>query len=75
MKGNMNNLIPNSALTPEQRKERASKMGKASGEARRKRRSLREAVEKVLSASYEEADGSKLTGYEKLAIAIFQKGV
>lgn len=41
-KGNPKNLIKNSDLTPEQRKEKTSKAGKASVEARRKRKTMRE---------------------------------
>lgn len=43
-RGNPENLVPNSQRTPEERKENASKAGRASGEARRKQRDLREAL-------------------------------
>lgn len=69
---NEQNLKP---PTTNEARERGKKGGEASGEARREKRRLREAVEKVLMAEYEEADGSKLTGYEKAAISVFKKAV
>ena len=44
-KGNTDNLIPNSERTPEERKANAKKAGKASGEARRKKKALKEIAE------------------------------
>lgn len=41
-KGNISNLVNNADLTPEQRKESASRAGKASVEAKRRRKSMRE---------------------------------
>lgn len=46
---NAKNLIPNSERTPEQLREMASAGGKASGTARRRKRSLREAADVYLS--------------------------
>lgn len=46
---NAKNLIPNSERTPEQLREMASAGGKASGAARRRKRSLREAADVYLS--------------------------
>lgn len=45
----MRNLKPNSQLTPEERRERASKMGKFSGLARAKRKAMRETLIELLS--------------------------
>lgn len=45
---NSKNLIPNSARTPSERRANASKAGKASGEARRKRKALKELLEEAL---------------------------
>lgn len=42
-------LVLNSALTPEERKERARKAGRASGAARRARKTLREELLALLS--------------------------
>jgi hypothetical protein len=47
-RGNSKNLKPNTELTPEERKERASKMGKASVAARRKKRDAKETANLIL---------------------------
>lgn len=41
-RGNINNLIKNEDLTPEQRRENARKAGLASAKAKKKRKTLRE---------------------------------
>lgn len=41
---NENNLIPNEMRTPEERRENARKAGRASGKARKKRKSMKEAA-------------------------------
>lgn len=46
--GNPQNLIPNSRRTPEERSELARKMGKASGKARRKKRTMKAAAKLLL---------------------------
>ena len=46
---NEQNLIPNEARTPEERRENARAAGIASGEARRARKSLRAELEALLS--------------------------
>lgn len=46
---NEENLIRNSELTPDERKARASKAGKASGAARRKRKRLSDSLKLLLS--------------------------
>ena len=46
---NANNIIPNSERTPEERREIAAAGGRASGESRRRKKSLREAAELYLS--------------------------
>lgn len=45
---NPEKLIPNSARTPQERRERAAKMGRASGEARRRKKTMREALEMLM---------------------------
>lgn len=52
-RGNINNLIKNSELTPQERKEKASKMGKASVKARKERKILRETMEVALKGEVE----------------------
>lgn len=46
---NDENLIPNSARTPKERRENAQKAGKASGVARRKKKQLRQMAAMLLS--------------------------
>lgn len=46
---NAKNLIPNDQRTPEERRENARKAGIASGAARRRKRSLKEAADLFLS--------------------------
>lgn len=65
--GNEKNLVPNSERTPEQRHERAVKMGKASGAARRRRRDMREAADLFLSLPV--ADGRKWNALARKGIA------
>lgn len=54
------NLIPNSELTPKERQERASKMGKASGEARRKQKTLRETIKMIMGLDAKDSSSLKL---------------
>jgi len=48
-RGNIDNLIPNSERTPEELRAQTSNAGKASGESRRKKKTLREAMQMLLS--------------------------
>ena len=48
MPRDVNNLIKNSDLTPSERKAKASKAGKASVEARRRKKTMREALEMLM---------------------------
>lgn len=70
---NSENLKPNSERTPQERKELATKAGKASGKARAEKKRLKEAVEKVLGMTYKTDDGKSMTGYEMTATALFGK--
>lgn len=47
--GNEKNLVPNEKRTPRERRENARKAGKASGESRRKRKTMRESMEWLLN--------------------------
>lgn len=47
-RGNKDNLIKNEDLTPEERRKSASRAGKASGEARRQKKTMREALEMLM---------------------------
>lgn len=59
---NANNIIPNSERTAEERREIAAAGGRASGEARRRKKSLRDAAELYLSLPV-----SNKTAWNKLA--------
>lgn len=48
-RGNPDNLVPNEARTPEERRRNATKAGQASGRARRKKRDMREAAQVLLN--------------------------
>jgi hypothetical protein len=63
-RGNEQNLIRNEDLTPEQRRENTSKAGVASGEARRKRKTLREELLALL------ADGDT---QERVSLALIRE--
>lgn len=64
MKGELNtdNLVPNEARTPEERRENARKAGKASGEARRRKRTVAEALREAGQRNI-----SDIPGLEKIA--------
>lgn len=51
MAANKGNLVKNSDLTPQERREKASKAGKASVEARRKKKTMKEVLEYMLHNS------------------------
>lgn len=71
-KGNTDNLIKNEDLTPEERRENASKAGKKSGEVRARNASIR----KILLDSFhnaavaKDANGKDITGAEFTAMQI-----
>lgn len=63
---NDQNLIPNEARTPTERRENASKAGKASVEARRKRKTLKEELLMLL------ADGDTQS---RVSVALIQEAI
>ena len=63
---NEKNLIPNSERTPEERRRNAAKAGRASGEARRAKKTLRGNMELILSLPVR--DGRKKEKLEELGI-------
>ena len=67
---NIENLKTPSA---EEARERGRKGGIASGKARAEKKRLKEAVESILSMKYDSETGKKLTGYEMVALALFNK--
>lgn len=72
---NPQNLIKNEDRTPSERRANASKAGKASGEARRKKRDLRQAIEILLDTEIKGKNGDIKSGAEAIAIAQFQKAL
>lgn len=72
---NEQNLIKNEDLTPEQRRNNASKAGKASGEARRRKKLLRECLEELLEKEMKDKSGNTVSGAEALAVKLFKKAM
>lgn len=69
---NEQNLIPQAhALTVEE----ASRGGKASGEARRRKKMMREAFEELLARDYESSEGTVLDGTSALALRVFKQAL
>lgn len=72
---NPENLIPNDQRTPSQRRENARKAGKASGEARRRRKAMREAFDELLSRSFVNHDGDEMQGVEVITAKVFRQAM
>lgn len=73
---NEQNLIPNSERTPKQRRENAKKAGIASGEARRKKRDLKLAMQALLEADVKDKrTGEVMSGAEAIALAQYRKAM
>lgn len=58
---NERNLVPNSARTPSERRENASKAGVASGKARRRKKSMKQKMQLLLSLPAADNDQAELT--------------
>ena len=72
MMANEQNLVPQAhKLTVEEQ----SAGGKASGEARRKKRLMREAFEELLAREYHDANGKTLDGTELLTLKVFKQAM
>lgn len=69
------NLIPNEARTPKQRRENARKAGKASAEARKKKKLLKDCLDILLEKDYTDKKGNKASGAEALASTLFKKAL
>ena len=69
---NEKNLIPNEERTPSERRENARKAGVASGESRRTKKSLREAMQILMDTDLTGKDGKTMTGTEAMAAKAFQ---
>lgn len=72
---NEQNLIKNEDLTPKQRRENASKAGKASGKARRNKKLLRECLEILLEKKMKGKNGETITGAEALTTKLFSEAL
>lgn len=69
---NESNLKP---LSTNKAREIGSKGGKASGEARRRKRDLRLALEALLEKEYKGKNGERLSGAEAIAIKQMEKAL
>ena len=65
-RGNIDNLIKNEDLTPEQRRENARKAGLASAEAKKKRKTLREELLALLETNQHQ---------EKMSLALIKQAL
>jgi len=84
-RGNIDNLINNDDLTPEERRESASRAGKASGEARRRKREMKKTLESLLEMqatnknkrAFEKLgyEADKLTNEQALALSLIAKSI
>lgn len=74
-RGNINNLIPNSELTPEQRKERAKKAGQKSGEVRAKRKLLKDELLFLLDEKLKGGDYEGKTAREAMSARLVNRAV
>ena len=69
---NEKNLVPNSERSPNEVRENGKKGGIASGEARRNKKLLREAMQILMDADLTGKDGKTMTGTEAMAARAFQ---
>lgn len=72
---NNQNLIPNNERSPTEVRENGQKGGIASGEARRRKRDLRQALEMLLEKEYTQRNGETITGTEAIAARLFEQAM
>ena len=72
---NEENLRPFSERTESEKREITRKGGKASGEARRRKRDIRLAMEALLEKEYKGKGGEVLSGAEAIAIKQMEKAL
>ena len=72
---NEQNLNPFGTLTENEQREISSKGGKASGEARRKKKLLRECLEILLEKEMTDKKGETMTGAEALSAKLFKEAM
>lgn len=71
----IDNLIPQSERTKEEQRKIARQGGIASGEARRRKRDLRLALEMLLEKEYKDKAGNTLTGTEAITAKLFEQAM
>lgn len=69
------NLVPQSERTKEEQRAIARQGGIASGEARRKKKLLRECLEELLEREVKGKNGTTMTGAEAMAVKVFQQAL
>ena len=69
------NLIPTNMRSKDEVRENSKKGGIASGEARRKKRDIRLAMEALLEKQYKGKDGKQLSGAEAIALKQMEKAL
>lgn len=72
---NEQNLNPFGTLTESEQRKISSKGGKASGEARRRKKLLRECLEELLEKEMKDKSGNTVSGAEALAVKLFKKAM
>lgn len=72
---NNQNLIPNNERSPTEVRENGQKGGIASGEARRRKRDLRLALEMLLEKDFKDKHGNQITGTEAVTAKLFEKAM
>ncbi len=72
---NEDNLIQNSDRTPSERRKNARKAGIASGEARRRKRDIKRALDALLEKDITAKNGETMTGAEAIALKLMEKAL
>ena len=72
---NEGNLKPQNKRTKEEQRKIAIMGGKASGEARRKKKLLKDCLYELLEKEWENRKGEKHSGSEAISIALFKKAL
>lgn len=66
-------VFDNNSISPEERKEKAAKAGKASGKARRKKKELKKLLE--LALSQPQADNTEEDNYTGITVALVNEAL
>lgn len=72
---NKKNLIPNNKRSPNEVRKNGQKGGIASGEARRRKKDLRLALEMLLEREYTDKNGNVLSGTEAISAKLFEQAM